>query len=143
MILCPSDNYVNSRITASNWAHLSARGRTGVGNKGVSYIVGYDAQETQPQMILSGDRNITNNATDGTAISSDPSAFQRNGIYAKLGTNHSTTATLPGAGFTKDTHNSAGNLCLADGSVQQTTTAKLRQQLRESGDWNNAVGIGD
>jgi hypothetical protein len=32
---------------------------------------------------------------------------------------------------------------LGDGSVQQVTTARLRQQLRDSGDSFNEVGIGN
>jgi hypothetical protein len=62
VIICPSDNFVSSRwFASSNWIEvviISPLAR----NKANSYIIGFDAQETLPQMILTGDRNITNNA---------------------------------------------------------------------------------
>jgi len=143
VIICPSDNYVNARVTASNWLHMLGTGRSAVGNKAVSYIVGFDAQETFPQMILSGDRNITNAGGGRTSTTVDPSSFPRYGIYARLGTNHSAAANMAGAGYSKDTHGNSGNLCLGDGSVQQVTTSRVRQQLRDSGDVYNDVGIGE
>jgi len=92
-------------------------------------------------MVLSGDRNITNNATGGQGPPTTVNApTPANGLAANLGTNQ--TGTM-GAGFTKDTHQSSGNIALGDGSVQQFTTARLREQLRNSGDDINTVGIGD
>lgn len=133
VILCPSDSSLNGgRYTATNWADLvvNTKGR----NKANSFIIGFAAQETFPQMILSGDRNITN----GTPAVVTP--IPNGGFSAKLGTNQTTTA---GAGFTKDIHQNAGNLALGDGSVQQATSARLKEQLRTSGDTDNWVGIGD
>jgi len=143
VVICPSDNYINARVNATNWLHIMGSGRNAVGNKGVSYIVGYDAQETFPQMILSGDRNITNAGGGRTSTTVDPANFNRYGIAARLGTNHSAAANMPGAGYSKDTHGNSGNLCLGDGSVQQVTTSRVRQQLRDSGDSYNDVGIGE
>ncbi len=143
VVICPSDNYVNARINASNWVQMVGTGRTAPGNKAVSYIIGFDAQETFPQMILSGDRNITNAPGGRVSTGIDPASFPRGGVYARLGTNHAAAANAAGAGYSKDTHNSAGNLCLGDGSVQQVTTSRLRQQLRDSGDSYNDIGIGE
>ncbi len=132
VIVCPSDA---GRTIASNWTHLSF---ANMGNKGLSYIVGYDAQETFPQMILSGDRNITNNAAGSTPL---PLNFPTvNGIVARFGTNQ--TATM-GAGYTKDTHQTAGNVLLGDSSVQQVTSSRLRDQLRNSDNVDNLIAIGD
>jgi prepilin-type N-terminal cleavage/methylation domain-containing protein len=132
VIICPSDT---GRLTATNFNDVinNAKGK----NLANSYMVGYDAQETFPQMILSGDRNITNNSTGGTAIN-PPVANQ--GLAVKLGTNH--TVNAAGAGYDKNTHQSSGNLGLGDGSVQQVTTARLREQLRNSGNDDNLVGVG-
>jgi len=92
-------------------------------------------------MVLSGDRNITNLAGAGQGPPTTVNApTQKDGISANLGTNQTATS---GAGFTKDTHQSSGNIALGDGSVQQFTTARLREQLRNSGDDINTVGIGD
>ena len=148
VITCPSDNYqtpANSTVphtTGTNWLHiLNPVNNTGIKNKGNSYIIGYDAQDTFPSMVLSGDRNITNNAAGGQGPPTQVLApTQNNGICANLGTNQ---VSATGAGFTKDTHQSSGNIALGDGSVQQFTTARLRDQLRNSGNDLNTVGIGD
>ena len=147
VINCPSDNYITpasgtAHTIATNWLHI-LNPTTGLGlkNKGSSYIIGYDAQDTFPSMVLSGDRNITNNATGGFGPPTTVNApTQANGIAANLGTNQTSAA---GAGFTKDTHQSSGNIALGDGSVQQFTTSRLREQLRNSGNDANLVGIGD
>lgn len=68
-------------------------------NSNLSYFVGLDADESDPQLILSGDRNITN----GTPL--------KNGVL-ELTTNHP-------AAWTSEMHNKVGNIVLADGSVQQ------------------------
>jgi hypothetical protein len=78
-------------------------------NTNLSYFVGLDAREDAPQSLLSGDRNIT-----GGTLS--------NGFLRVLFPN---TAVE----WTKEIHQDAGNIGLGDGSVQQVTTAKLRQQL--------------
>ena len=133
VIICPSDT---GRYTATNWNDVlnNAKAR----NKANSYIIGYDAQETFPQMILSGDRNITNNAAD--AKPAIPGAIPTGGVCEQLGTNHTATQ---GAGYDKGTHQSSGNAGLGDGSVQQLTASRLRDQLRNSGNDQNIVGIGD
>jgi prepilin-type N-terminal cleavage/methylation domain-containing protein len=139
ILVCPSDNFVASRYQATNWSDVVMNFRAR--NKAISYMVGFDAQETFPQMILSGDRNLTNNAPfPSTTI---PATFPATGLAVRLGTNHSATLNGPGAGYSKDTHQNSGNICLGDGSVQQVTTARLREQLRTSGDSNNDVGIGE
>ena len=139
VIICPSDA---GRTIGTNWTHiLNPATSAGLKNKGNSYIIGYNAQDTFPSMVLSGDRNITNNATGGQGPPTTVNApTPKDGLSANLGTNQ--TGTM-GAGFTKDTHQSSGNIALGDGSVQQFTTARLREQLRNSGDDINTVGIGD
>src|SRR5207302_1082612 len=113
-ITCTSANYqtpANSTVpktTGTNWLHiLNPVNNTGIKNKGNSYIIGYDAQDTFPSMVLSGDRNITNNAAGGQGPPTQVLApTQNNGICANLGTNQ---VSATGAGFTKDTHQSSGN----------------------------------
>jgi len=86
-------------------------------NSNVSYFVGLDAVNTKPDMLLSGDRNI---AIDDKLLS---------GIVS-LGTNNPVT-------WTKAIHNEAGNIGLADGSVQQVTMSGLFRQMQKSGDDQN------
>jgi prepilin-type N-terminal cleavage/methylation domain-containing protein len=138
IVVCPSDSNP-TRVSATNWTQVifgnaKVPGGAGyAGNKAISYLIGLDSQDTMPMTILAGDRNITNDAPTKIIF-----PIQANGIYAKLWTNHTYKV---GAGFTKDTHQNAGNLVLGDGSVQQTTSAKLKEQLRNSGDDNNYVSI--
>jgi prepilin-type N-terminal cleavage/methylation domain-containing protein len=139
VIQCPSDS---GRYTATNFQEIMFS--TKAHNKSISYFIGKDAEETQPQMLLAGDRNLTNNATPGTPFTVDQfNATTGKSIALKLGTNHMAGSTQPGAGYSATIHQSAGNIALGDGSVQQATTPRLREQLRNSGDplGANILGI--
>lgn len=107
LLLCPAD----TRVAATNW--------TSFANENVSYLIGLDANDTQPNMVLSGDRKLMR---DGQLLS---------GVVS-LGTNSPVA-------WTKDMHRQSGNIGLADGSVQQVTTHLLRQQLANSGDSTNLL----
>ena len=108
--------------------------------RSLSYFIGVDAQETLPQMILSGDRNMTN----GAPAYNGPIATPITPAVIKFGTNQISTAAI-GAGYDKNTHQSAGNILLGDASVQPVTGPRLREYLRNSGDPNsvNEISIGD
>lgn len=82
---------------------------TQLSNTNLSYFVGLDARPDDPQSILSGDRNIT-----GGTLS--------NGFLRLLNASSD-------AGWTKEIHQNAGNIGLGDGSVQQVTPMRLRQQI--------------
>jgi prepilin-type N-terminal cleavage/methylation domain-containing protein len=143
VLICPSDN---GRTIATNWIQIALSSYTGANsaNKKVSYVVGYDALDTFPQMVLSGDRNMTNNATPGTAYNGPNGTAPSGAMVVNFGTNQITTA-VAGAGYDKNTHQSSGNVLLGDGSVQQVTGARLRDQFKNSGDPNglNQIAIGD
>jgi len=102
VLICPRD----SRRFASAFG-------TSFVNSNMSYFIGIDAKDTEPQAFLSGDRNITN----GTRL--------RNGIL-ELSTNYL-------SGWTHDLHNRSGNVGLADGSVQQLNTLRLREAVSWTG----------
>ncbi|MBI4325554.1 MAG: type II secretion system protein [Chloroflexi bacterium] len=126
IIMCPSDT---DGTEATNFTtHMVT-----LKNKATSYFVGIGADETKPQSFLSGDRNMTNNATGSTARPD----IKKSEII-KIGTNH--TATV-GAGWTKDLHQNQGDVCLGDGSVQQFSTSRLRDALRNSGDDDNVLAF--
>ncbi len=126
IILCPSDGVkVESTNFGANFVSVNK-------NKSVSYFVGVDAQETYPQMLLSGDRNITN----GTSVPAR--TVTTTAYYGKMGTNMTATT---GAGYDNKQHQNAGNVTLGDGSVQQLTSARLKDQLKNSGDDNNNLNI--
>ena len=136
VIVCPSDAGRNTGKT-TNWGvfNLSAIAfGTGGKNAAMSYCTGTDAKDTSPQSIMSGDRNITNTASV-TAI--DPAKFTLaswQGVYAGF-----TTNAAMQAGYSKDTHQNSGNLVLGDGSVQQVTSARLREQIRTAGSESSAA----
>jgi prepilin-type processing-associated H-X9-DG protein len=82
-------------------------------NSKVSYFIGLDSDETKPLMFLAGDRNLTSN----TPI--------QNGVM-------SLSSNAP-VSWTEKLHNNNGNVALADGSVQQFTTRRLREALANTG----------
>jgi prepilin-type N-terminal cleavage/methylation domain-containing protein len=94
---CPADTLHISFTT--NWASF--------GTSTMSYFIGGDANESDPQMVLSGDDNIGSSSASAAATSRFISAQQYSGaIYYT---------------WTADTHQSSGNLLLTDGSVQPAT----------------------
>lgn len=135
--LCPSDP---GRVSATNWFHIIAN--NGVGNQAISYVVGYDAQDTYPMMVLSADRNLTNNAPGSRPPRYEgPIASDGQSMTVAFGTNHSASATGPGAGYDRNVHQNKGNILMGDGSVQAGTTSRLREMFRNSGDSDNRIGI--
>jgi type II secretory pathway pseudopilin PulG len=109
ILACPTD----TRAAAYNFGHLK--------NGNVSYFVGLDADESQPQRFLVGDRNLTaDNAPENGILKLSPG--QR-------------------VSWTSAMHVNNGNLGLADGSVQQLTISGVRQALKNSGDATNVWRI--
>jgi hypothetical protein len=101
VLACPNDK---DRKPTPDFSTLS--------NGNVSYFVGLDAVETNPQLILSGDRNIS---TNGHVVSK----------MLTLDTNNPVS-------WTKDIHNRQGNLGLADGSAQQVSDSSFQNQVSSS-----------
>jgi prepilin-type processing-associated H-X9-DG protein len=76
-------------------------------NTNVSYFVGADAEDTFPQMLLTGDRNL---------------AFQGHPVGPGL---FPVTSNRIALSWTKTIHNERGNIGLADGSVQTLDSKRL------------------
>jgi len=104
IIFCPADT---KRVAATNFT-------TDLNHRKVSYFVGLDADETNPQMLLSGDRNLT---TNGVVVRSRLLTLTTNSL----------------AGWTSKIHQDQGDVCLADGSVQQMTSAGLQKLVERTG----------
>jgi hypothetical protein len=98
VLVCPEDK----RVSATNWSMLN--------NQYVSFFVGLESSEVEPQTLLSGDRNITNGTVPARQI-------------IILCTNRP-------AGWTGEIHKHMGNVVLGDGSVQRLTSPQLRTQLK-------------
>jgi prepilin-type N-terminal cleavage/methylation domain-containing protein len=141
LLICPSDGSRSSiptnfpQIYISIWGNNAAPAAQAINTANAaamtSYFICGDAQEAYPQMILDGDRNM------GTASASGQPATQ---IYP-FGTNNVACTTQGGAqaepygaaswwGWSStDLHQKAGNLGVADGSVQQATSSGLMTAL--------------
>jgi hypothetical protein len=82
-------------------------------NTNISYFVGLDATTNTPSAFLLGDHNITNAAgVKGGAL---------------------LASTNDAMGWTGALHRNCGNIGLADGSVQQINTLRLRQVIASTG----------
>jgi prepilin-type N-terminal cleavage/methylation domain-containing protein len=104
VLYCPSDS---ARGYATNWTTLINATSTNY-----SYLVGGDATEANPQMILTGDRNM---ATSSTATYFTAATKFQNGNTWYWTQN--------------DVHLKAGNLGLSDGSSQQVSSTGLEAAL--------------
>ena len=101
ILLCPADT---TNKLGTNWVNLR-------GDKNVSYFVCFNADETKPQTVVAGDRNITGggggyDATWTPYMGSSIDAAWAVGLHARQ-----------------------GNLLFADGSVQNSKTPDLRQTI--------------
>jgi competence protein ComGC len=113
ILVCPEDA---DRIAATNFT-------TDFNNSKISYFVSLDVtNEINPQMILCGDDN-----------------FEIGGVPVKSGLLElSTNAPVS---WTSARHHFAGNIGLADGSVQQVTTKGLQSAFQQAGLATNRLAI--
>lgn len=108
-------SYDAGRSKARQFGGTAAEG--GFSKANLSYFIGREADETLPQSVLCGDRNIQKSKSDPTAA--DPSLLAFNNSPT-----NNTDARWKGT-----IHVRYGNLCLGDGSVLQATDALLQRQL--------------
>ena len=101
ILVCPTDIV---RKPGTNWSFL-------VGDANVSFFLGTTATEARPQTILAGDANVLGG---GGGLDPSWSVF--------LGTSID-------AAWDPTLHVRNGNLALSDGSVRNTKTAILREQI--------------
>jgi prepilin-type N-terminal cleavage/methylation domain-containing protein len=102
-------------------------------SKNISYFVGVDADESKPQMILSGDDNFE---ISGAPIKSGLIQISTNTDVAWSSGRHVSYKEH----FWMPTHG-MGNICLADGSVQQVSTVGLQQSISQTGVTTNRLAI--
>jgi len=148
ILVCPSDDSTaNTNFLMQNAVTPGGTligGQYTLQNMNISYFVGRDATEETPQMFLAGDRNIDGSAVNttynstvngGYGNSPDHTAVS-NGQVVSMGTNWASTGNAATAApcWTAKTHQSQGNVLLADGSVQQFSSSGLRTALQNTGD---------
>jgi prepilin-type N-terminal cleavage/methylation domain-containing protein/prepilin-type processing-associated H-X9-DG protein len=112
IVKCRAD----TRTEATNWAQFS--------RENLSYFISPDSAEIFPQSFLAGDRNITN----------------KNGRLPP-GLHDLSTTDVAAVGWDETMHKNQGNACMGDGSVQQLSTARLREQLRITGQTNKSIKL--
>ena len=135
ILVCPSDsakiNGVDDKKQAPNFTAI-VKTNTYQFNRGISYFIGLSADETQPQSILSGDRNMTIDTTVAAPKYVGEGNANPAAIWKLTSTDVAKTGANNKVGYTSSTHTSAGNLLLGDGSVQQVTTGRVQDSLRDA-----------
>jgi prepilin-type N-terminal cleavage/methylation domain-containing protein len=101
ILVCPSDR---QKTMAQNWRMLD-------GDRHISFFVGLDAEESKPQTILFGDRNVYGG-----------------GGGLDLSWNRGMGSSID-AVWLNTIHVNKGEITLSDGSVQQTKNSTLREQI--------------
>lgn len=128
VVACPSDG---SRTVMSNFYGIYIRTLAQGGkNAAISYGVNLDADETRPQVILAFDRNIqASNAPLSLVPAAAAAKYAKEVKITQVILRNNATKDI---GFTTTMHQNAGNIALSDGSVQQVTGSRLREQMVNS-----------
>jgi prepilin-type N-terminal cleavage/methylation domain-containing protein len=118
---CPADKDrpVSDSFTGGAEGFLTLK------NTALSYAAGTEALELKTQMHIVVDRNITGNENRQCTIA---------GITSPVTT--SLNPFSPNTGWTRELHNSEGNMAMADGSALQLTQFGLLKAMQETGDTN-------
>jgi prepilin-type N-terminal cleavage/methylation domain-containing protein len=153
ILLCPSD----TRNAATNWSpntsvavggEFPTNGITAANSPTnyISYFLGGDAIDTQPETILGGDRNI---GTDLGSSATPPVSFTSSPVETFSGWGNGVTGggtfsgLAPSAPFaywawtSSDMHLKNGNIILGDASVQMVSSIGLKTALETA---TNSVG---
>ena len=140
ILLCPAE-YESTRQGSTTFAGTIPAGTAAqvpyTNDLNVSYFLGVDAQDTNPQMFLTGDHNLGSGNPPTTAYQTAVAANAA--TYAcSLGTNFPAVNTA--VSWMDNQHQKQGNVGLADGSVQQFSRSRLQEGLKNSGDTQNSGG---
>jgi len=137
ILFCPAEMDGSAKYSASTFASTVVAGTAAqvpfASNTNISYFVGWDAQETMPQMFLVGDHSIGAGTVGNSSAALNP---YRNKAVA-LGTNN-----IAAAWVDSSQHQKQGNIGLADGSVQGCSINALRSSAANSGDANHSSATG-
>ncbi|MFO1475102.1 MAG: prepilin-type N-terminal cleavage/methylation domain-containing protein [Verrucomicrobiota bacterium] len=138
VLFCPSE-WQTQRQIATSFAGTSATTASGTtfynNDNAVSYFVGIDAMDTNPQMFLVGDHSMgwMNNGNEPV----DPNLFGSGAIVTAIGTNYTavgkTDTTWIAWGDTP-AHTKQGNIGFTDGSARSLSRADLQDACKASGD---------
>jgi len=124
VLVCPSD--VSHSSPATNFAELgnTTANMPGGSTNAIGYFVCGDANESYPQMVMTGDRNIGTGAAGVAANAININMAGGTGAYC-LQANNATTW----AWSANDLHLKVGNIGYADGSVAEVSVSGLQSSL--------------
>ena len=131
ILACPAE-FDSAKVQATTFASSIASG-TGTpfkDNTSISYFVGTDANETSPQMFLTGDHNMGPGAA---ANNNAATTYWKNQLAPNTQSAIDVTTNNPGAAWMDNQHQKQGNVGLADGSVQGFSISRLRDGLKNTG----------
>jgi prepilin-type N-terminal cleavage/methylation domain-containing protein len=135
ILFCPAEMDGSAKYSATTFSSTVPPGVPGqvpyASNTNISYFVGWDAQETAPQMFLDGDHSIG----AGTANVNNAAPNPWRNKFVAMGTNAVTAAWTDSS-----QHQKQGDIGLADGSVQGYSITALRNALANTGDNTGHTG---
>jgi prepilin-type N-terminal cleavage/methylation domain-containing protein len=134
ILFCPAEMDGSAKYAASTFASSVVAGQAAqvpfASNTNISYFVGWDAQETMPQMFLVGDHSIGAGLANQNTAAVNP--YRNKGVA--LNTNNVLAAWTDSS-----QHQKQGNIGLADGSVQGPSINGLKSAAGNSGDTYHAA----
>jgi prepilin-type N-terminal cleavage/methylation domain-containing protein len=121
ILVCPSD--LETKRSVSDWSE-NANGFLQISNRAnaLSYFTGLDAFEKLPTTLVAGDRNIRGAAPDVCESVAGPPGVAALELRQR--------GNAPE--WTEGVHHLRGDVALADGSVQKTSSRGLRQMAEEA-----------
>ncbi|HEX5217959.1 MAG TPA: type II secretion system protein [Verrucomicrobiae bacterium] len=135
ILYCPAE-YDGGRVMATTFASSTTGPGVAFNSRtNVSYFIGVDADDSQPQMFLYGDHAMGNTGTSLAASTASTLGWQ--GIYAPNASGTGTATNGNAAWMANSQHDKQGNVALSDGSVQGLSISRLREAFKSTGDGNN------
>jgi len=135
ILMCPGDVIRQpnvAQIFGTNDTVNNLVGLLSASNSAVSYFVGSEADETKPNMLLTGDRTMgPDNASQVYTAGTSTNYYTVLTTVDAVGTIEARWSDLA-TNYVSPHHDNAGNYALADGSVQQASSDRLKEALRLS-----------
>jgi prepilin-type N-terminal cleavage/methylation domain-containing protein/prepilin-type processing-associated H-X9-DG protein len=132
ILMCPSEYESSMRQAASSFGDFVSSALASTvpytNDLNTSYFVGVDAQDTYPQMFLTGDHNLGSGNPPVQPYLAAPAIGTP---CVSLGTNFLDSNLS--VGWMDNTHSKMGNVGLADGSVQEFNHYTLQSALQNTG----------
>ena len=134
VLFCNADNAGSKK---SAWPS-SANAAGEVTLRDISYFVGLDADDSRPQTILAGDRNISGGGAPTAPPT--PALATSGGDNIKQWAQKVYTAMTGTSYNDGNLHGNAGNILLGEGSAQQVTESGLKMALADANQAGTANG---